>query len=197
MTVAPVAPRKRENAVSTLCRLVRLSRSWFYGHGAGEAARERREARRAARDEALLERIRHFFKASKGRYGSKRIHRDLCADGKSVSERRVARIMQENRISARPRKRRKPVTTNSNHQLTLSPNLLQRAFHCTTPNTVWLADITYVGTGEGWLYLAAVKECAFVRRRPSGSDRWRRDGQLQGQWRMRPAKSWGGPWPNI
>ncbi|WP_221931565.1 IS3 family transposase [Palleronia caenipelagi] len=190
-----MGPRKRENAVSTLCRLVRLSCSWFYGHGAGEAARESREARRAARDKALLERISHFFKASKHRYGSKRIHRDLCADGERVPERRVARIMRENRISAGQRKPRKPFTTNSNHKLTPSPKLLGRSFHCTTPNTVWLADISYVDTGEGWLYLAAIKKCAFVRRRPSGSDQWRRDGQLQGQWRMRPAKSSAGPWP--
>ncbi|WP_246100872.1 IS3 family transposase [Palleronia caenipelagi] len=158
-----ITAHRAQYAVSTLCGLVRLSRSWFYGRQAGQDVRDERQSRRAARDKSLLERISHFFKASKGRYGSKRIHRDLCADGESVSERRVARIMQENRISARPRKRRKPVTTNSNHQLTPSPNLLQRAFHCTTPNTVWLADITYVGTGEGWLYLAAVKECAFVR----------------------------------
>ncbi|TRD13341.1 IS3 family transposase, partial [Palleronia caenipelagi] len=146
--------------VSTLCRLVRLSRSWFYGHDASLAARQGREARRAAQDVALLERIRHFFKASKYRYGSKRIHRDLGADGERVSERRVAKIMRGNRISAGQRKPRKPVTTNSNHKLTPSPNLLQRAFHCTIPNTVWLADITYVDTGEGWLYLAAVKDMA-------------------------------------
>ncbi|WP_185962349.1 IS3 family transposase [Palleronia caenipelagi] len=136
-----------------------------------------------------------LFKASKGRYGSKRIHRDLRADGESVSERRVVIIMRENKISTRLRKPCKPLTTNGNHKLTPSPNLLGRAFHCTTPNTVWLADISYVDTGEGWLYLAAIKECAIVRRRPSGSDQWRRDGQLQGQWRMRPAKSSAGPWP--
>ncbi|WP_185962339.1 IS3 family transposase, partial [Palleronia caenipelagi] len=108
-----MGPRKRENGVSTLCRLVRLSRSWFYGHDASLAARQGREARRAAQDVALLERIRHFFKASKYRYGSKRIHRDLGADGERVSERRVAKIMRGNRISAGQRKPRKPVTTNS------------------------------------------------------------------------------------
>ncbi|TRD14906.1 IS3 family transposase [Palleronia caenipelagi] len=155
-----ITAHKAQYGVLTLCRLVRLSRSWFYGYDASWAALQGREGRRAAQDVALLERIRHFFKASKGRYGSKRIHRDLRADGVCVSERRVARIMRENRISARLRKPRKPVTTNSNHKLTPSPNLLGRAFHCTTPNTVWLADITYVGTGEGWLYLAAVKDMA-------------------------------------
>ncbi len=155
-----ITAHKAQYAISTLCRLVRLSRSWFYGRHAGQDARDERQNRRAAQDKALLERISHFFKASKERYGSKRIHRDLCADGERVSERRVARTMRENKISARLRKPRKPVTTNSNHKLTPSPNLLQRAFHCTTPNTVWLADITYVETDEGWLYLAAVKDMA-------------------------------------
>nr|WP_185962364.1 IS3 family transposase [Palleronia caenipelagi] len=168
-----------------------MSRSWLYGYHAGQAARDDRRERRSARDDVLLAKIMRVFKASKHRYGSRRIHRDLCAEGEHVPERRVARIMRENRISAG---QHKPFTTNSNHKLTPSPNLLLQAFHCTTPNTVWLANITCVDTGEGWLYLAAVKEGAFVRRRPSGSDRWRRDGQLQGQWRMRPAKSSAGPW---
>ncbi|TRD14670.1 IS3 family transposase [Palleronia caenipelagi] len=155
-----MGPRKRENAVSTLCRLVRLSRNGLYGYHAGQAARDDRRERRSARDDVLLTKIMRVFKASKHRYGSKRIHRDLCADGERVPERRVAKIMRENRISAGQRKPRKPFTTNSNHKLTPSPNLLQRAFHCTTPNTVWLAGISYVDTGEGWLYLAAVKDMA-------------------------------------
>ena len=58
------------------------------------------------------------------------------------------------------RKRRKPVTTDSNHKLKPSPNLLEQKFHCQTPNTVWLADITYIDTDEGWLYLAGIKDMA-------------------------------------
>ncbi|TRD14541.1 IS3 family transposase, partial [Palleronia caenipelagi] len=83
-----ITAHKAQYGVSTLCRLVRLSRSWFYGHHASQAARDDRRERRSARDKALLERISHFFKASKHRYGSKRIHRDLRADGERVSERR-------------------------------------------------------------------------------------------------------------
>ncbi len=155
-----ITAHKAQYGISTLCRLVRLSRSWFYGYHAGQEARDERRDQRATRDKALLAKITEFFKASKHRYGSKRIHQDLCADGECVSERRVARIMRGNNISARTRKPRKPITTNSNHKLTPSPNLLGRALQCTTPNTVWLADITYVDTDEGWLYLAAVKDMA-------------------------------------
>ncbi|TRD15193.1 DDE-type integrase/transposase/recombinase [Palleronia caenipelagi] len=160
LTVAPVGPRKRENAVSTLCRLVRLSRSWLYGYHAGQAASDDRRERRSAWDDVLLAKIMRVFKASKHRHGSRRIHRDLCADGECVPERRVAIIMRENEITACLRKPRKPMTTNNNHKLTPSPNLLGRSFHCTIPNTVWLANITYVSTDEGWLYLAAVKDTA-------------------------------------
>ena len=79
---------------------------------------------------------------------------------RSVSERRVARIMRENKVSPLLRRRRKPVTTDSNHKLKPSPNLLEQKFHCQTPNTVWLADITYIDTDEGWLYLAGIKDMA-------------------------------------
>ena len=99
-----------------------------------------------------LPKIKIFFKASKKCYGSKRIHQDLLAEGDIVSERRVARVMKENKVSPLLRKRRKPVTTDSNHKLKPSPNLLEQKFHCQTPNTVWLADITYIDTDEGWLY---------------------------------------------
>ena len=74
-------------------------------------------------------------------------------DGEVVSERRVARIMKENKLSPRLKKRRKPVTTDRNHKMRPSPNLLERDFHCLSPNAVWLADITYIDTDEGWLYL--------------------------------------------
>lgn len=108
----------------------------------------------------LLPKIKTFFKASKKCYGSKRIHQDLLADGEIVSERRVAKIMKENKVSPRLNKRRKPVTADSNHKMSLSPSLLEQEFHCVTPNAVWLADITYIDTDEGWLYLAGVKDMA-------------------------------------
>ena len=67
----------------------------------------------------------------------------MWADGEVVSERRVARIMKENKVSPRQNKRRTPVTTDGNHKMSPSPNLLEQEFHCQTPNAVWLADITY------------------------------------------------------
>jgi len=127
---------------------------------ARQPARDQRQTDRDIRDAELLAKIKIFFKASKKCYGSKRIHQDLLAEGDIVSERRVARGMKGNKVSPLFRKRRKPVTTDSNHKLKPSPNLLEQKFHCQTPNTVWLADITYIDTDEGWLYLAGIKDMA-------------------------------------
>ena len=148
-----VTAHKARYAVSTLCRLLEISRGWFYGFPSSQPARDQRQADREARDLEVLPKIRIFFRASKKCYGSKRIHQDLLAAGEVVSERRVARIMKESKISPLLRKRKKPVTTDSNHKLKPSPNLLEQKFHCQTANTVWLADITYIDTDEGWLYL--------------------------------------------
>lgn len=155
-----ITAHKAQYAVSMLCRVLQVSRGWFYGFQSNQSARERREECREARDLELLPKIHASFKASKGCYGSKRVHQDLVADGEVVSERRVARIMRENKISPRQKKRRKPITTDSNHKMQPSPNLLKQEFDCLTPNTVWLADITYIETDEGWLYLAGVKDMA-------------------------------------
>jgi putative transposase len=155
-----VTAHKAPYAVSTLCHFLGLSRGWFYGFLSSQPARDQRLAERDLRDLDLLPKIRTFFKASKKCYGSKRIHQDLMADGEAVSERRVARIMKENKVSPRLNKRRKPITTDSNHKMSPSPNLLEQEFNSVTPNAVWLADITYVDTDEGWLYLAGVKDMA-------------------------------------
>ena len=155
-----ITAHKAQYAVSMLCRVLQVSRGWFYGFQSSQPARERREECREARDLELLPKIYASFKASKECYGSKRVHQDLVADGEVVSERRVARIMRENKISPRQKKRRKPITTDSNHKMKPSPNLLKQEFDCLTPNTVWLADITYIETDEGWLYLAGVKDMA-------------------------------------
>jgi len=162
MTVkhAFITAYKAVHPVTLLCAVLGVARSWFYGFAHSVPDRQRREMARRERDAALLPRIKRAFTRSKRRYGSKRIHRDLIDDGETVSERRVARIMKENSISPRLRKPRKPRTTDSNHTLKPSPNLLAQRFDCVTPDTVWLADITYVGTDEGWLYVAAIKDMA-------------------------------------
>jgi len=94
-----VTAHKAQFAVSTLCRLLEISRGWFYGFPASQPARDQRQAGREARDHALLPKIKAFFRVSKTCYGSKRIHQDLLAAGEVVSERRVARIMKENKVS--------------------------------------------------------------------------------------------------
>lgn len=155
-----VAAHKSVHPIAQLCRIVGVSRSWFYGFVQSQSARDHRQTRRVNRDAELLPKIKLAFSQSKKRYGSKRVYKDLKADGEDVSERRVARIMRQNKISPRLHKRRKPRTTDSNHSLRPSPNLLEQQFECTVPNRVWLADITYVDTDEGWLYVAAVKDMA-------------------------------------
>lgn len=155
-----VTAHKAQYSVSMLCRVLEISRGWLYGFLASQPARDQRHIARKDRDLELLPKIKTFFKASRNCYGSKRIFQDLAADGEVVSERRVARIMKENKVSPRLNKRRKPITTDSNHKMSPSPNLLEQDFHCLTPNAVWLAGITYIDTDEGWLYLAGVKDMA-------------------------------------
>jgi len=89
-----------------------------------------------------------------------RIHAELRSEGTRVSRKTVAKLMKQNGISPPRRKKRKPVTTDSNHRYGIAPNLVERQFNITRPNTVWLADITCVGAAEGWLYVAAIKNMA-------------------------------------
>ena len=90
-----ITAHKAQYAVSTLCRLLEISRGWFYGFPASQPDRNQRQADRETRDLELLPKIRAFFKASNKCYGSKRIHQDILSDGEIVSERRVASIMKK------------------------------------------------------------------------------------------------------
>jgi len=136
-------------SVSALCRALRVSRSGY------SAWKRRRPSRRAKEEQSLLIEIRAAHQESKGTYGSPRIHRDLLAREFTCSENRVARIMRKYDITARPL-RQYVTTTDSNHPLPVAPNRLERKFTAEEPNTHWSADITYLRTGEGWLYLAVV-----------------------------------------
>ncbi|WP_408634946.1 IS3 family transposase [Octadecabacter antarcticus] len=132
--------QKAQYAVSTLCRLLELSRRWFYGFLTSQPARDQRQADREEWDLEVLPKIKIFFKASKKCYGSKRIHPlpagecyihregDLLAGGEVVSERRVARIMKENKIPPLLRKRKRPITTDSNHKL--KPSIAPSHTYC-------------------------------------------------------------------
>src|SRR6185312_685993 len=106
-------------------------------------------------DDTLAERIEDAYHQNKGKYGSPRIHAELKAQGVHCARKRVARLMREKQLSAR-KKRRRACTTNSEHRFPIAPNLLKRDFTADAPNKKWMADITYIETREGWLYLAGV-----------------------------------------
>ncbi len=146
----------REHKVARLCRVLGVSRSGYY------AWQKRAPSRRAQRDGELLAQIREAHAKSRRTYGSPRVHAELRARGVRCSRKRVARLMRTAGLSAR-RVRRKAVTTDSKHDQPVAPNLLGRDFSAPAPDLRWAADITYVPTAEGWLYLAVILDL-FSRR---------------------------------
>jgi putative transposase len=135
--------------VSSLCRALQVSRSGY------SVWRNRPESHRTRQEQELLACIRATHQESRGTYGSPRIHQELRAGNRACSRNRVARIMRKYQITARPL-RRSVKTTDSSHSLPVASNLLEQQFSVEKPNTHWSADITYLWTGEGWLYLAVV-----------------------------------------
>jgi transposase InsO family protein len=112
--------------------------------------------RRHLRDEGLLVHIRAVYASNRGAYGWPRIWRQLRAQGLRVGKQRVQRLMQQHGIRARGKRRFRITTTDSRHGLPIVPNLLDRNFTVAKPNQVWVGDITYIPTDEGWLFLAVV-----------------------------------------
>lgn len=137
-----------------MCRVLEVSRSGYY------AWRSRPESPRALANRQLVGEIRRIEARHQGRYGSPRMHAALRAQGHRCSRGRVERFMRHHRIRALAGRRYQPCTTNSRHYLAVAPNLLAQRFEAPAPNRVWLADITTIPTGEGWLYLAAVLDVA-------------------------------------
>lgn len=142
--------------MARLCRALSVSRGGYY------AWRKRAPSARAGRDGELLTQIRDAHATSRRTYGSPRIHAELHARGTRCSRKRVARLMRQAGLSAR-RPRRAARTTDSRHSLPVAPNLLGRDFSTPAPDRKWVADITYVPTAEGWLYLAVILDL-FSRR---------------------------------
>ncbi|KAA2211180.1 IS3 family transposase, partial [Teichococcus oryzae] len=140
--------------IRTACRVLGVSASGYY------AWRTRPESNRTVANQQILTDIRRLHASHHGRYGSPRLQAALRAEGRQISRGRVERLMRAHGIRAIAGRRVRPVTTNSRHALPVAPNLLDRQFAVTRPNTVWLADMTYLPTGEGWLYLAAVLDLA-------------------------------------
>ena len=135
--------------VALMCRLLGVSKSGFY------AWRDRPESARFHDDARLAIDIAAIHKRSRGRYGSPRVHAELQAQGIRVGRKRVERLMRELGLCARPRRRFRK-TTDSQHANPIAPNLLERNFEASAPNQVWVTDVTYVWTYEGWLYLAVI-----------------------------------------
>jgi transposase InsO family protein len=146
-----IAVEKAQHALSLLCRCLRVTRSGFY------AWQGRPESARTTRDRHLKVLVHASFAASQGRYGSPRVHRDLREDHEErVSRKRVIRLMQEEKLQARVRKRFK-CTTDSNHAHPVAANLLDRQFMADASNQRWVGDTTEFVIGEsGKLYLAAI-----------------------------------------
>lgn len=138
-------------SILKMCRIINVSRSGYYQWC------KRGESIRKHKDRELKEKILMIYTKYKKRYGSPRIHDELRDMGIRCSRKRVERLMRELEIKAR-HKRQFKVTTNSKHDYPIAPNLLKRQFKVNAPNRVWVADITYIRTFEGWLYLAAVMD---------------------------------------
>jgi putative transposase len=144
-----VATEKAHFPVRVLCRTLHVSRTGFY------AWQGRAPAPRARADAQLGLAVVTIHAESRRCYGSPRIHAELAARGCRTSRKRVARLMRERGLAAR-RRRRFRITTHSQHPFPTAPNHLARQFEQPTPNRAWVTDITYIPTGEGWLYLAVI-----------------------------------------
>lgn len=148
MRYACIDQHRQEFEVRLMCRVLDVSRSGFYAWQNGPSQKQRR-------DQRLRSLIRIVHRTSKRRYGSPRVHAELKAQGERCSQKRVARLMREEGLFA-VAKRRFRTTTTSDPTHSVAENLLDRQFTVERPNQVWVSDITYIPTREGWLYLAVV-----------------------------------------
>lgn len=174
---------RREFSISLMCRVLRVARAGFYQwlhHPESERARE---------DRRLLELIRHSYAASHGVYGARRVFGDLREAGETCGLHRVERVMRNNKIKA-VRGYKAPRHIPGRPSI-IAPNHLQREFTVDTPNKVWVTDITYIRTWQGWLYLAVVVDL-YARKvvgwsmKPTLSRELALDALLMAVWRRKP-----------
>jgi putative transposase len=147
-----IEDRRADYPVTIMCDVLGVSPAGHY------AWRARPESLRAVANRELVDDIKRVHRDTNGRYGGPRVHAELRAQGRGVSRGRIERLMRRHgirAIMARPRRER---TTDSRHDFPIAPNLLERNFIAAAPNRIWLADITYVETDQGWLYLATVMD---------------------------------------
>jgi len=156
---ACIARHVGEFPVRLMCRVLEVSPAGFY------AAQRRALSARAKGDQALRLQVRAVHRKSRRRYGAPRVHGELRAQGTRVGKKRVARLMREDGLVGR-RPRRRVRTTDSRHGEPIAPNVLERRFAVGAAgglNRVWVSDITYIPTREGWLFLAVVLDLASRR----------------------------------
>ena len=132
------------------CKVLGVSASGYY------AWLKRQPSKRAIANQNLLNDIRRIHWDNRKLYGSPRVHAELRKEGQKVGLSRVEKLMRENNLAALSKRRVRVITTDSNHSLPVAPNVLDRNFGALNPNEKWVADITYIKTDEGWLYLATV-----------------------------------------
>jgi transposase InsO family protein len=137
--------------VRVLCDALDVSPAGYY------AWRDRPASARQQEQRAMLVEIRAVHAEYKARYGSPRVHAELVARGHDCCVNTVAKLMRDHEIRAKTARKFR-CTTDSDHDLPVAENLLDRQFDPAAPNAAWVADITYIPTGEGWLYLAAVED---------------------------------------
>lgn len=151
MKYAWIAAHTGSYPVRLMCELLTVSPSGFY------AARSRAAPARAAEQAQIVTEIRQAQARHRGRYGRRRMRAEVgAALGRPVSEKRIGRLMRLHDLCSRKRRRFRVVTTDSKHAYPLAGNVLERDFSASAPNQKWLADLTYIPTAEGWLYLALV-----------------------------------------
>lgn len=151
-----IAAKEVAFPVATMCRVLGVSPSGYY------ACKSRPPSKRLADDARVAAEVAAAHKASRGIYGSPRVHRELKAKGLKVGKKRVERLMNEKGLRGRSKKRFVR-TTDSKHDDPVAPNVLERRFETTTPNEAWVGDVTYIATAQGWLFLAVLLDL-FSRR---------------------------------
>jgi transposase InsO family protein len=134
-----------------MAEVLKASRSRYYEWV------KNRKSKKDIEDELFIEHIKNAFEKSRNTYGARRISKQLKLNGIHIGRIRTGRLMSENNIVPKMVKKFK-ATTNSNHNYPVSPNILNRNFTVEAPFVAWVADITYVSTKEGWLYLAAIMD---------------------------------------
>ena len=155
MTFAFIAKHRHIWPISWMCGVLGVSRSGFH------AWLGRPLSERAAHDAKLVQAIDRSFKASDRTYGARRVWHDVLEEGLACGLHRIERLMRQNAMRARPRRRGKP--KDDGERSVIADNILDRDFRTEAPNQKWLADFSYIWTAEGWLYVAVVLDL-FSRR---------------------------------